>query len=189
MRARSAWFPAAFAALSCLCAGCPREAARTPDDPVSRTLVEPVAAAVLAALVPETSGEWTREHVFPGEHALLHGRITSAAATYASGERKIALTLIDGAGNPEAYRSWLTAAATSLDTPTLAYARLAIAGEPAVRILTRYPLTAQIHVLVGGRFLVQTDSEELESEELERFLAGLPLERLKLLADEKPRKG
>lgn len=189
MRARSAWIPLAFAAITCLSAGCPRESARAPIAAVSQPLVEPVAASVLVALVPEMSGGWQREHVFPGEHALLSGRVTSAAATFTSGERKIALTLIDGAGNPEAYRSWRTAASTSLDTPTLAYAKLAIAGEPAVRILTRYPLTAQIHVLVAGRFLVQTDSEELEPEELELFLGGLPLERLKLLATEIPRKG
>ena len=56
-----------------------------------------------------------------------------------------------------------------------------VAGEPAVRILTRHPLSVQVQVLVAGRFLIQTDCTEVEPEELDRFLAGFPFERLRAL--------
>jgi hypothetical protein len=147
--------------------------------------VAAVATEHLAELcAPELAG-WQRTKLSTGEHPLLGASLTSALALYTrkvgDADQKLALGLIDGAHQPEAYASFDLAWATRLENASLGYSHFELGPDRGVELLSRHPPTVQLRLLVADRFLVEADAEELAPEDVHAFLAAVPLDRLRAL--------
>lgn len=161
---------------------------RTSGDPASAADlaapgVEPVPHARLVELCGKEVAGWTLKDVVGDEHPLGAGRITSALATY-SRERDgkpqaLSLGIIDGARAPQAYLAFDVAWKTELSNESLGYTRFEFGRDRVVQMLSRHPLTVQIHALVANRFLVQVDAEKIEPEDARDFVMALPLDLLR----------
>lgn len=154
-------------------------AARELDAPV----VEPVPHARLVELCAKEVAGWKLKQVVGDEHPLGVARITSALATYTRERdgktQTLSLGIIDGARAPQAYLAFDVAWKTELSNESLGYSHIEFGRDRVVQMLSRHPLTVQLHLLVGNRFLVQVDVEKVEPEEARDFALALPLDTLR----------
>lgn len=160
-----------------------RAATATPE--LAASGVEPVAHARLVELCAKEVVGWTLKQVVGDEHPLGAARITSALATYTRERdgktQTLSLGIIDGARTPQAYLSFEVAWKTELSNESLGYSRFEFGRDRIVQMLSRHPLTVQVHALVANRFLVQVDVEKVEPEEVREFVLALPLDALRAL--------
>lgn len=174
--------------LSCLLvlgSACDEDAVAPNASTASDAGVEPVAKERLTSLVPREVDVWKLQSVVGDVHALGRGTISSATAIYTRGSgdtaRKVSLAIVDGAHRAAAYANFETAWGTKLENASVAYSHVAIGADRAVQIVTRHPVTVQLHVLLANRVVLQADAEKLAPEELLAFVNALPLDAFRAL--------
>lgn len=153
-------------------------AARKPEPPL-----DPVPERRLVELLGKELAGWQLESVTGDRHPLGRAEITSALGVYkrtqGDATQTLSIGIIDGARAPQAYTSFEIAWTTRLENASLGYSRFQLGPDRGVQILSRHPLTVQIHLLVANRFLIQADSEKVEPEVVRAFVEALPLEPLR----------
>ncbi|MBI5432176.1 MAG: hypothetical protein HZA52_05020 [Planctomycetes bacterium] len=163
----------------------PAPIGRGAPTPIAHGAPTPIAKSVLVELCPPEVADWKLENVVGDEHPFGRGTFTSALAIYVRTRdekaQELSLALIDGVRRPQAYASFNVAWGTQLENASLGYSRVSFGPDRGVQILSRHPLTVQVHVLVANRFLIQADTEKVEAEDVRAFVEALPLERIRAL--------
>jgi len=145
--------------------------------------VQPVAVDKLIPFLKDVQG-WKAEGPAEGQTMkTAQGAYTLAFRSYAQGDKGLEVTLIDGAGVPQAYEDYEDLKAEVEAKGPNPAKSVTVAGFPGVELFESESETATLMVLVKDRFLVILDLDGATAKDDLKPLAGqLDLKGLAALA-------